>query len=130
MHHIPRYEVSAGHPLVFVIGLIPFNAHIVHLCSETAVPFGCRYIHLFVIFKTTGSFFHHRKSLGEKLIQYFLGFIVNVGRQFVDSVVNFLFFVQGHLQVFFHPFFQFCQFFIFLSNMGSYLLFKLLCFGT
>ena len=85
VHHIPRYFVSACHPVILVYGFVAFDMHeVVSFGGKVAVELGGRNLYFFIFGKTFGCRFYESEDLWQGIVESFLIFVENGFLDFVD----------------------------------------------
>ncbi len=106
MNHIPLYFGTSRHPRRIIISLIPNNIDAFESGGQITIHSRGSNFHFIVVGKPFGCFFYHGKSFRKNIIQYFLGFLINLFFQPVDFQINLFFIINRYRFIIFSFFFQ------------------------
>ncbi len=99
MHHIPFYEVTAGHPFVGILSFVTHDVYVIEFGGQLAVVVSGRNLHNIILFKAAGGNTHYGKSLGKYLVEHHFYLSCDFFLQLVYFVPIFFLFVDIHLGI-------------------------------
>ena len=97
--HIPLDHIAARHPGIVVTGFAVHDFNAIAGGCEVHVALGGSHLNNLVVFETASSLLHHRKSLGQNVVEHLLRFLVGVLFQMLHLLVKLLFVGNGHIVI-------------------------------